>query len=66
MTGDAIAAAEPVGDDPRAARHDPAGDFLDVLREPPHAPQVHAVGLAVLGWSRQRRRTALAAFFLVP
>src|SRR5215210_6004313 len=48
--GDAIEAAEPVGDDPRAARHDPPGDFLDVLlREPPHAPQLHAMRLAVLG-----------------
>src|SRR5262245_17110253 len=46
----AIEAAEPVGDDPGTAHCDPASDFLDVLlREPPYAPQLHALRLAIGG-----------------
>src|SRR5207244_11378047 len=45
--GDAVEAAEPVGDDPGTALNNPACDLLDVLlREPPHAPQLYTMGLA--------------------
>ena len=54
----------PSSDDAGAARYDPPGDFLDVLLcEPPQAPQLHAVGLAVLGGldRGEERRLARAA-----
>ena len=39
--GDAAEAAEPVGDDPCTALHDPPGDFLGILLcESPHALQL--------------------------
>ncbi len=48
--GNAVEAAEPVGDNVGAFRDDPARHrFNDLLREPPHAPELDAMALAIHG-----------------